>query len=134
VVTGPPFSERAPLPFLLGSDLVLAYRSDRSLAYESSIYRATVTVDRRWSGSLTARTTNAAAIALRGEFEDSGAYTYDTGPASGRGDDDWYARDTVGLFLEPGASDPPETVRAGKDRIRRVLPEFLPATDRAVLL
>jgi hypothetical protein len=132
-VTGPPFSERAPTPFLLEGGLVLAYRSNRSLTYRSSIYRATITVDRRWSGSLTARTTNAAAIALRGEFDDAAAYTYDAGPAAGRDDDDWYARDTVGLYLEPDTTDPP-AVQAGKDRIRRVLPEFLPATDRAVLL
>ena len=75
----------------------------------------------------------AAAIALRGGSEDFATYTYDTGPAAGRGDDDWYARDTVGLFLEPDTTDP-AAVRAGGERIRRLLPEFLPATDRAVLL
>jgi hypothetical protein len=132
-VTGPPFSERAPLPFRLAGDLVLAYRSNCSLTYPSRVYRATQTTDRRYSGSTTVRTTNAAAIALRGRYEDFATYIYDTGAAASRTDDDWYARDTVALYLQPDTDDP-AAVRAGRERIRRLLSEFLPATDRAVLL
>jgi hypothetical protein len=133
-VTVSPFSERAPIPFLLAGDLVLAYRSNRSVTYDSSIYRATVTTDRRYSGSTTLRTGNAAGIALRGDYGDFTTYTYDTGPAGGRTDRDWYARDTIGLYLQPGATQTPEAIHSGRERIRRLLPEFLPATDRAVLL
>jgi hypothetical protein len=132
-VTGPPFSERAPLPFHLAGQLVLAYRSNRSITYQSQIYRATQTTDRRYSGSTTVRTTNAAGIALRGGYDDFAAYIYDAGSAAGRTDDDWYARDTVGLYLEPDTNEP-VAIRTGRERIRRLLPEFLPATDRAVLL
>jgi hypothetical protein len=132
-VTGPPFSERAPLPFHLAGGLMLAYRSNRSVTYPSSIYSATRTTDRRYSGSTTVRTTNAAAIALQGTYEDFAAYSYDAGSTAGRTDDDRYAWDTVGLYLEPDTTDR-AAIQAARERIRRLLPEFLPATDRAVFI
>ncbi|WP_119730197.1 hypothetical protein [Thermomonospora amylolytica] len=132
-VTRPPFSERAPLPFRMGDDLMLVYRSNRSLTYDSPAYRAIQTTDRRYSGSTTVRTGNAAAIALHGDYEDFIAYVRDAGSAAGRTDKNRYARDTIGLYLQPDTADPAD-IDTGKERIRRVLPEFLPATVRAVLL
>ncbi|MGH4010864.1 MAG: phage tail protein [Pseudonocardiaceae bacterium] len=132
-VTGPPFSDRAPLAFNLAGEVALAYRSNRSVTYQSPRYQATTTTDRRYSGSTTLRTTNTAQIALRGDYDDFTAYTSDSGAAGGRTDADWYARDTVGLYLEPVTEDQAATA-AGPDRLQQALPEFLPATHRAVLI
>lgn len=130
-LTGPPFSERAPLPFSLAGDGTtdtVCVRSNRSITRTSTAHAATVTVDRRWSGCTTVRTTDAAALALRGTYEDHLTYTYDTGHS----DADRFARDAVGLFLQSGGASP-EDVATARERLRRVLPEFMPATDRAVL-
>lgn len=132
-VTSPPHSARGPLPLLLDGRVAVAFRSNRPLSYHSAAYRATETVDRRYAGSTTAHTRDAPKIALRGELDDFAAYTYDAGPPSGRTDADWYARDTVGLYVEPGTLDP-TAVAMGQARLRSVLPEFVPATDRAVLI
>ncbi|MGH3774144.1 MAG: phage tail protein [Pseudonocardiaceae bacterium] len=118
-VTGPPFSDRVPLAFNLAGEVVLAYRSNRSVEYQSPRYQATTTTDRRYSGSTTLRTTNTAQIARRGDYEDFTTYTSDA---------ERYGRDTVGLYLGPDAT------AAGLDRLRQALPEFLPATNRAVLM
>lgn len=126
-VTGPPFSDRAPLAFNLGQEVVLTYRSNRSVIYPSPRYQATTTADRRYSGSTTLRTTNTAQIALRGDYRDFTTYISDC-----RSDDRRYAREIVGLYLEPKEDDPDPA--AGRDRLQRALPEFLPATNRAVLM
>jgi phage tail-like protein len=127
-VTGGSFSDRWPLACVLAGEVVLTYRSNRALTYRSARY-ATTTVDGRYSGATTLRTTNAVQIAQRGSYDDFTVYTYD----AGRTDADLYARDTVGIFLDASkAAD--QSAEAGSDRLRRALPEFLPATARAVLL
>lgn len=132
-VTGPPFSDRSPLAFDLAGEVVLAFRSTRSVSYRSAMYQATTTSDRRYSGSPTLRTTNTAQIALRGNYEDFTTYTYDAGPPGGRTDADWYAQDTIGIYPKTGTADR-AAVAAGRDRLRQTLLEFLPATNRAVLM
>jgi hypothetical protein len=123
-VTEPPFSDRVPLAFELAGEVVLVYRSNRSVAYKSLRCQTTVTTDRRYSGSTTLRTTNSAQIALRGSYDDFTTYISHAGR---------YARDAIGIYLEPDTDDPAATA-AGWDRLRQALPEFLPATNRAVLV
>lgn len=112
--------------------MLLLYRSNESLSYTSNVYRATETVDFRYAGCTTVDTRNAARIILRGQFEDFQTYTYDTGKNGGRTNEDWYARDTIGLYLNPDTMDA-EKITLGRSRIAQVLREFMPITDRAVL-
>jgi hypothetical protein len=123
-----PYSMRAPLAFANGADVVLLFRSTESLRYTSAIYGATKTVDFRYSGSTTVDTRNAAQLALRGKFEDFGTYVYDAGAEGMRTNDDWYARDTAGIYIA-AATDDKEI-----SRVRQVLREFMPVTDRAVFI
>lgn len=137
-ITDPPFDHRAPLlvdadPSDPSSNLLLLTRTNRSLRYDSELYGATATHDPRYSGTQTLRVTNAVRIAQRGALRDLQTYTYDTGPPEGRTDADWYARDTIGLYVEPDTVDPDALTRR-VDRLRRVLPEFMPVTDRAVVI
>lgn len=126
-----PYAQRNPLPLSAGSGTVLLYRSSESLHYGSSVYRATRTVDFRYAGATAVHTRNAALADLHGAFEDFRAYTYDTGTAGARTDADWVSRDTLGVYLEPDTADPTVVTR-GVERLRRILPEFMPTTDRAV--
>lgn len=131
-VAASPFSQRAPLPLALAPDGqldALCYRSNRAVSYDSRTHRPTSTTDLRACGSTTVRAGDAAKLALRGTYDDFTAYTYDTG----RGDDDWYARDTVGVFVDPGDTDPP-TVAAQRERLHGVLREFVPATTRTIVI
>jgi len=147
-VTEPPFDHRAPLLLAPDSEsaaapLLLLTRTDRSIRYESDLYGATATEDPRYSGAQTVRVTNGPRIRQRGELRDVQAYTYDAGPPVGAGsgaspsdrrtDRDWYARDTVGLYVEPDTVEA-DTLARGVDRLKRVVPEFIPVTDRAVVI
>ncbi len=128
-----PYMQRTPLPLTVGPDTVLLYRSSESLRYSSDVYRATETVDFRYAGASTVHTRNTALADLHGAFEDFRTYTYDTGTEGKRTDDDWFARDTLGVYLEPDTADP-EALTREVERLRRVLPEFMPTTDRAVFV
>lgn len=128
-VTASPYTQRDPLPVPLNGETLLLYRNSESLAYASDVYRATRTVDFRYAGSTTPHTRDAAKLALRGEFEDFQHYTFDARTTN----DDWYRRDTVGVYVEPDTMDAPALAR-GLGRVANVLPEFMPATDRAVLI
>jgi phage tail-like protein len=128
-VTLSPYAQRDPLPVPLEGETLLLYRSSESLAYASEVYRATRTVDFRYAGSTTAHVREADRHALRGAFDDFHRYTFDTGTAA----DDWYRRDTIGVYVQPDTLDDLE-VEQGIERLARVLPEFIPATDRAVLI
>lgn len=78
--------------------------------------------------SRTIDTTDAKMIAELRTFQDKSHYTYDTG----KNNDDYYARDTVGVFLTPNPEFPDLD-----DRNRRLfsgpLKEFVPINIRAVL-
>lgn len=128
-ITGPPFSGRAPQPVADGDEVRLVYRSNRSLAYASQVYRAFESLDARYAGSTMAHVRNSEKLALRGELEDFQAYTYDTGGE----EDDWYRRDTLGVYLTPDTLDPDKITRE-TSRLGHVLREFMPLTDRAVLI
>lgn len=132
-VTTNPYSHRDPLPVSLDNGMLLIYRSNESLSYTSTVYRATKTVDFRYAGCTTVDTRNAAKIALREKFEDFQTYTYDAGKNGVRTNEDWYARDTIGIYLTPDTMDA-EKIALGISRIAQVLGEFMPVTDRAVFL
>jgi phage tail-like protein len=133
-VTGNPYTERAPLPVPLddGGTLVL-HRSNRGVGYASTVYGATRTLDHRYAGATSADTRNGPKFALRGSFEDFAAYTYDAGVGGRRDDRNWYARDTVGVYLTP-TSDDPTALQRGRGVVEQALRQFLPAQVRAVLV
>lgn len=128
-VTGNPYSQRDPLPFFIEKKVSLIYRANESVIYSNEVYKATETVDFRFSGSTTADTLNTAKIALRRAFGDFQTYTYDTEKSN----DDWYARDTVGAYLIPGADDDESVVRK-RNIIAGVLRKFLPVQVRSVFI
>lgn len=127
------FSQRNPLAIQIDDITWLLYRSNRAIEYRSGVYSATQTSDARYSGSTSVDTRHADKIALRAAIEDYETYTYDTGSTSGRSNDDWYARDTVGLYVEPETIDEVE-ITMGRERLVPVLNEFMPVTDRAVFV
>jgi hypothetical protein len=127
------YAARDPLPVPVPGGTFLVYRSNQSLDYRSALYAATVSTDFRYAGSSVVDTRDAPKAALRGAFHDFGAYTYDAGTQGQRDDDDWYARDTIGLYLTTDTVDA-EQIEAGCRRIRGVLREFMPITDRAVFV
>jgi len=132
LVTTNLYSQRDPLPVSIDAFMLLIYRSNESLSYTSRVYSATKTVDFRYAGSTTVHTRNDGKIDLHGKFEDFQTYTYDTGKNGGRTNEDWYARDTIGLYLTPDTTDA-EEIEAGISRVGNILVEFMPMADRAVL-
>ncbi|MCP4428757.1 MAG: hypothetical protein GY803_30090 [Chloroflexi bacterium] len=132
-ITETPYSQRDPLPLAHNDSLLLLYRANQSLTYQSQVYGATETTDFRYVGATTAHTRNTAKIGLRQAFEDFQTYTYDAGQAGQRTNDDWYGRDTIGLYLAPDTMDD-DKINNGIIRISRVLAEFMPITDRVVFI
>jgi hypothetical protein len=130
-VTSPPYSQRTPLPLLVNDRTWMIFRSNESLAYNSSVYGASKTLDFRYAGSTTADTHNLAKKALWGQYKDFQTYTYDTGKAGQRNDDDWHGRDTVGIFLTAETDDPVLLTR-NRNLLRNVLPYFLPIHVRLI--
>jgi phage tail-like protein len=133
VITTNPFSERNSLPIVVGNTLLLIYRSNESTIYTSEAYKATETIDFRAAGCTTVDVKNLDKISLRGEFEDFQTYTYDAGINGERTNDDWYARDTIGLYLTTDTMDE-EKIKLVVSRVSKVLKEFMPVTDRAVFI
>jgi len=132
-ITNNPYSQRDSLPLSINGGTFLIYRSNESISYSSKVYRATKTVDSRYAGSTTVDTRNSNKIGLRSKFEDINTYTYDAGIRGKRTNDDWYARDTIGLYLATDTMDK-EKLEFGISRIEKVLSEFMPITDRAVFI
>ena len=122
-----PYSMRAPAAFTNGTDSVLVFRSSEYVPTTNTT-GATETVDDRYSGSTTVDTRHTAKLALRGKFDDFGTYVYDAGRGGVRTNDDWYARDTIGVYLAASVGDDDVS------RLNQVLTEFMPATDRAVFV
>jgi hypothetical protein len=133
LVTRTPYSQRAPSLLPLGNTLLLIYRSNESLPYTSTVYTATETLDNRYAGCTTVDARNAAKIALCRLFKDFQTYTYDTGQNGQRGDQDWYARDTIGIYLTPTTEDP-TAISENRRRLKAVLQQFLPIQVRAVFI
>ena len=129
-----PYSQRTPL-LLTGdnSETLLVYRSNQSMQYTSPVYGATETLDHRYAGATSWHARNSEKIALHAEFEDFQTYTYDCGENGKRDDRHWYGRDTLGVYLEADSFDD-AIVTAGIARLRPIVKEFMPVTDRAVFI
>ncbi len=111
-ITQGPDSDKEPFALLDGSELRVFWRLDRP-----ALQHRSRTVDTRDSGLLEGM----------GRLRDRVHYTYDTA----RGEDDWYARDTVGLYLTPPSDfhrDPAKVV----ERARSYVEPFRPASVRLV--
>ncbi|MDT7797392.1 MAG: hypothetical protein QOI78_825 [Actinomycetota bacterium] len=132
-VVGGPYARRGPLAVDTGAGTLLAYRSNESVAYDSGTFGATHTLDHRYAGTTTVDTSGSAKLNLRGEFEDFQTYTYDTGTAGVRVNDNRIARDTVGLYLTPAEADEAR-IPAVVSRLAGALPDFLPVTARPVFI
>jgi phage tail-like protein len=132
-VTGPPYSDRAPVAFQIGQEVRLAYRSARPVVYRSARSASSVTVDVRYCGSTTLRAGNGGQVALMGGPADFTAYTSDAGPPGGRTDADLIARDTLGVYVDTTGVDAVD-VDSGRRRLVEVMGEFLPVTTRAVVI
>lgn len=113
-VTAVPYSHRAPFPVRMPARTLLFHRSNESVLRRSALYQTTETIDSRYAGSTTVDTRNHPKIGLRGHYEDFQTYTYDTGQTN----DDWYARDTVGIYL----SEEIEELALIQDVLRPFLP------------
>ena len=113
----------------------LLYRSNRGISYKSDVYGATATTDFRYSGCTTLDTRNEIKIGLGRwqKYEDFLTYTYDTGKNGEPTNDDWYARDTIGLYLTPDTDDQ-QLIMKNRELIRGVLKRFLPIQIRPTFI
>ncbi len=132
-LTGTPYSERAPLAAPSASGQLLFYRSNESLSYTSRVYGATDTLDARYAGCTTVDPRHLAKIALRGQYQDFQTYTYDAGQDEQRTNRNWYARDTIGMYLTPTTEDP-TLISHNRNLIERILRQFLPIQVRPVFI
>lgn len=123
------YSQRAPLPMTKGTELSLFFGSNKGVQYQSSVYTATETIDIRYAGSTTFDLSNARKNHLTGDFRDFVTYTYDIGKSQS----DWYARDTVGIYLTPDTENQ-ELINRNISRLSFALSKFLPAQIRPVFI
>jgi hypothetical protein len=134
-VTPDPYTQRNPLPVAgaADDDLWLIYRSNESLAYKSTLYHATATRDNRYAGSTTVDTRNRAKLALHRQFADFQTYTYDSGSQGQRTNENWYGRDTVGVYLTPNTEDQNLILR-NQAVLANILQQFLPVQVRPIFV
>ncbi|MGH8066017.1 MAG: phage tail protein [Candidatus Entotheonellia bacterium] len=71
--------------------------------------------------------------------DDYTAYSYDCGQSDGQGgylrdDDDWYNRETIGIYIVPDVETEAFLLLQEWERIRQILAEFLPLQVRAVFV
>jgi hypothetical protein len=81
-------------------------------------------------GSRTVNTADAGLLSNIGTAADGLDYTYDTDTD----DDDWYAFNAVGLFIDLPANEPDAEIARKRDRLKRNLPLFLPVNVRGVVI
>ncbi len=127
------YGQRDPLAVLANNKTWLIHRSDQGLAYQSEVYGATDTFDERYVGSTTVDVRHRQKFALWKSFGDIQRYTYDSGSNGERDDQDWISRDTIGIYLDNDTLDA-DQIDAGIARLKPVLSEFMPMTDRAVFI
>lgn len=128
-----PYTQSDPLPIPIATGTMLVYHANESVTYTSTVYGATETVDHRYAGSTTVDVRNTAKRDLRGKFGDFQTYTYDNGQNGQQINLDWYARDTVGLYLTPDTNDQ-AVIQRNQNLLRNALREFLPAPVRTVFI
>jgi len=124
------FTHRAPAVLKVSDQLKkLYFRSNESQIYSSKLYPAAETIDARYAGSTTVDTRNLAKISLRKNIKDVQCYTYDTLKTN----ENWYARDTIGIYLVPDTIDQALIIRR-RNQIDKVLRSFLPIQVRTVFI
>ncbi|MGH9932053.1 MAG: hypothetical protein ACREA9_22865, partial [Pyrinomonadaceae bacterium] len=128
-VTSGQFSHRAPAALRIGASTRLWFRNNESREYVSAFYPTARTIDSRYAGSTTVVATNAPKIGARENLEDVQRYTYDTA----KDIHDWYARDTVGLFVTADTNDP-KVIAKTSLIIENMVRRFLPIQVRVVLV
>ncbi len=131
------YSERSPSPAAFLSRKLLIYYSNECVKYTYSTYGATETLDNRYAGSTSFDTGNLLKKAFWRQFEDFQTYTYDLiGQNGKRTDKNWYARDTVGIYLTPAEEDSAtvhhsleeqEFIISNRSIVEELLRKFLPA-------
>jgi hypothetical protein len=129
-ITSDQFTHRAPVALRTADGVKLWFRANESEPYISKLYQAARTVDARYAGSTTWDSGNQKKLANRKLYQDVLRYSYDTG----RGDDDWYARDTVGILYKPPPGEPDRIVELKLKYIEKALGRALPIQVRAVLI
>lgn len=127
-----PYSQRAPLPLVLEDSMSLLYRSNKSITYKSEVYGATETTDFRYAGCTAVNTRDNLKIGLRRKFGDFLTYTYDTGKNGQPTKDDWYSRDTIGIYLTPTNTEALRLIARNRELVRGILERFLPIQIRAI--
>lgn len=132
IVTGN-YSCRAPYYFQTDDAELLFYRSNQHLEHSSTLYGATQMNDWRYSGTTTVDTRNTNKILLREQFDDFQTYSFDTGVNGKRDNEHWYGRDTVGIYFNAATLDQDE-IASKISRLKPVLREFIPVTDRVVFI
>jgi tail protein P2 I len=128
-ITAGQFTHRAPAAVITTAGAKVWFRCNESQVYVSPSYPASQTIDARYAGSTTVDTRNPVKFGLRGNLHDATRYTYDTG----RAENDWYARDTVGIYLAPATLDEQLVIRK-QTAIANVIRDFLPIQVRAVFI
>ena len=133
MVINSPYTQCDPLPISTAAGTLLVYHANESVTYTSTVYGATETMDTRYAGSTTVDVRNTAKRDLGGKFGDFQTYTYDSGQNGQRTNLDWYARDTVGLYVTPDTTDQ-TVIQRNQNLLRNALREFLPAPVRTVFI
>lgn len=133
-ITNNPYCQHNPLPFKKEQSTLLFYRSNEILYYSSQYYKATETVDFRYTGSFTVDTRNFTSLKLHGTFDDFQTYTYDTGfQGDGKTHENWYARHKIGLYVTANMKNP-ENLDINQTAIEKRLNKFLPVQVRTVFI
>lgn len=130
-ITEGEFTQSAPAVAASAEKLILWFRSNATQVYNSSVYFAAKTYDARNSGSTTIDTRNPAKLShsIRRSIDDITHYTYDTK----REEKNWYARDTVGVYLTPDTTDEALILRK-QSQLENFLRSVLPIQVRPVLI
>lgn len=134
-VTDNPYSQRNPLLISKSNveDALLIFRSNESLHYTSEDYKATKTIDSRYAGCTAVDTGNIAKNNFRGKLEDFQTYTYDAGKDGKRSNENWYCRDTIGVYLTPETEER-KKINLSQYLIEDILRRFMPIQLRAVFI
>lgn len=129
-VTSGHFTKKAPTSLKdTEGHIWLLFRSNVSISYSTEVYPSTTTFDNRYSGSTAIDVRNRERIDCYRQFQDIIHYTYDTDMEN----EDWYARDTIGIYLTPETEDQ-QLIRKNQEIVKGILNRFLPIQLRAVFI
>jgi len=134
-----------PAQARLGGRTWLLFRSDRNVPMARaglvapggpSVAAGDASTLRRFAGGLSAIPGHTARNGLRRQWGDLLAYTPSRPRGQGEGrlrDDEWYTRGSVGLYIIQADPDSFQT-RERVERLRQLVPRFLPVNARAVII